>query len=138
MRKDGTAVDAAIATLFCNGVVHSHSLGIGGGFLMTIYIKAENRAYSLTAREMAPKASTENMYATNRSLSTAGAMAVAVPGELMGYVEAKNRFGNPKLSLMSLIEPSIKMCEEGFRVTRSAARAIKIAHERPKFNKMLR
>ena len=36
---NGTAVDAALATLFCNGVVHSNSMGIGGGFLMTIYIR---------------------------------------------------------------------------------------------------
>jgi hypothetical protein len=36
---NGTAVDAALATLFCNGVVHSHSMGIGGGFLMTVYIR---------------------------------------------------------------------------------------------------
>ena len=34
-----TAVDAALATLFCNGVVHSQSMGIGGGFIMTIYIR---------------------------------------------------------------------------------------------------
>ena len=36
---NGTAVDAALATLFCNGVVHSQSMGIGGGFIMTIYIR---------------------------------------------------------------------------------------------------
>ena len=29
MSEGGTAVDAAIAVLFCNGVVHSHSMGIG-------------------------------------------------------------------------------------------------------------
>jgi gamma-glutamyltranspeptidase len=37
--RNGTAVDAAIAATFCNGVHVSHSMGIGGGHIMTVYIK---------------------------------------------------------------------------------------------------
>lgn len=33
----GNAVEAAISTLLCIGVVHPHLSGLGGGFLMTIY-----------------------------------------------------------------------------------------------------
>ena len=36
LAKGGTAVDAAVATIFCNGVVNPQSMGIGGGFLMTV------------------------------------------------------------------------------------------------------
>ena len=51
---NGTAVDAAIATLFCNGLISSHSMGVGGGFLMTIYDKSSKKVTTIDAREAAP------------------------------------------------------------------------------------
>ena len=137
-RKNGTAVDAAIAVLICNGAVHSHSLGLGGGFFMIIYIKSEGKSYFLNAREMAPLKSDENMYKNPDSSSTDGPLAIAVPGELKGYVEAKTRFGNPQLSLMDLLKPTIEMCERGFKVTRSLAKTIASFKDKPKYDKNLR
>ena len=78
-KRNGTVVDAAIATLFCNGVVNSHSMGIGGGFLMTLYLREQNKVVTLNARETAPAASGPNMYAGNAELSKRGK-------ELRGYV----------------------------------------------------
>ncbi|GFQ97789.1 glutathione hydrolase 1 proenzyme, partial [Trichonephila clavata] len=38
LQTGGTAVDSALAALFCDGVVNPQSMGFGGGFLMTVYI----------------------------------------------------------------------------------------------------
>ena len=61
LQKKGTAVDAAIAVLFCNGVVTSESMGIGGGFIMTVHL-ANGTALSLVARETAPAAASRDMF----------------------------------------------------------------------------
>ncbi|VDO91667.1 unnamed protein product [Heligmosomoides polygyrus] len=60
--RGGNAVDAAVAALFCIGVMDSHSAGLGGGHFMTIYNATTQQCTVIDAREIAPKAATENMY----------------------------------------------------------------------------
>lgn len=62
MEKNGSAVDAAIAALFCNGIVNGHSMGLGGGFQMVIYSARERKTEVLDAREAAPLASKPGMF----------------------------------------------------------------------------
>merc|ERR1712142_356311 len=93
LQEGGTAVDAAVAALLCNGVYNSHSMGVGGGFLMTIYNHSTNTAEVLNARETAPGLTTEDMFHGNGSLSKKGPLAVGVPGEVAGYWEARRRYG---------------------------------------------
>lgn len=39
LEKNGTTMDAAIAAAICNGVMNAHSMGIGGGCVITVYSK---------------------------------------------------------------------------------------------------
>lgn len=72
MVDGGNAVDAAIATLFCIGVINSQSAGLGGGFFMTIYDAKNRTAHVLDARETAPLAATEDMFKGNATTSQRG------------------------------------------------------------------
>jgi gamma-glutamyltranspeptidase/glutathione hydrolase/leukotriene-C4 hydrolase len=70
--KNGSAVEAAIAALFCEGVVCVQSMGLGGGFLMTIYKRDTGSVQTLNAREVAPRAANTTMFNGNSTLSTVG------------------------------------------------------------------
>ncbi|XP_023296132.2 scoloptoxin SSD14 [Lucilia cuprina] len=116
----GSAVDAAIATLVCEGVILPHSMGIGGGFVATIYTKKVGRIETLIARESAPAAAHKNMFVGQTSIT--GARAGAVPGELLGYWELHQRYG--RLPWKVLFQPSIKLCKEGHWVSKYLAAAL--------------
>uniref|UniRef100_A0A336LEY9 CSON010856 protein n=1 Tax=Culicoides sonorensis TaxID=179676 RepID=A0A336LEY9_CULSO len=116
LKQNGSAVDAAIATLFCEGIACPQSMGLGGGFLMVIYIKETDTLETVNAREMAPLAATEDMFVNDTTgASSKGGLAVAVPGELKGYFEVHKKYG--KLPWRKLVEPTIELCREGHTVS---------------------
>ncbi|KAJ7375868.1 hypothetical protein OS493_038345 [Desmophyllum pertusum] len=49
--QKGNAIDAAIATALCVGVVNAHSAGIGGGGFMIIYDKKSGKTRAINFRE---------------------------------------------------------------------------------------
>lgn len=112
LKEGGSVADAAIATLFCEGVSCPQSMGLGGGFLLTIYIKDQHKVESLIARETAPAAATEDMFVDEK---VEGARAIAVPGELKGYWALHQRYG--KMEWAKLIRPTIELCRRGHVVT---------------------
>ena len=53
------------------------------------FLRSEGTALCLNAREVAPAASTVDMFQGNDSLSSDSSLSVAVPGEIAGYWEAR-------------------------------------------------
>ena len=54
-----------------------------------------------------------------------GVASIAIPGEILGYFEARKRFGNPNLSMKRIMKETIELCKRGITVSRSLARALK-------------
>lgn len=117
LKKGGSAADAAVAAMFCEGVTCPQSTGLGGGFVMTIYSKETRKVETLVAREKAPAAANETMYnGLPEKASQVGGLSIAVPGELAGLWEIHQKYG--VLKWEELIEPTIKLCEEGHVMSR--------------------
>lgn len=114
MKNNGSAADAAIAVLFCEGVTLPQSMGLGGGFLLTIYNRTTKTMETLIARERAPLAAHKDMF--NNVSSVEGILSVAVPGELKGYWALHKRYGKTEWS--KLVEPTIELCKNGHLVTK--------------------
>ncbi|KAF3906491.1 Gamma-glutamyltransferase [Dactylellina cionopaga] len=112
--KNGTAVDALIASGLCIGVINMYSSGLGGGGFMVIR-HPNGTSHSMNFREMAPGAAFKDMFNHDPKLAQHGGLAVGIPGEVMGYWTAWNMYG--RVPWKELFEPSIKICEEGARVT---------------------
>ena len=115
LNKGGNAVDAAIATGFALAVTYIDAGNIGGGGFMTIKINDE--VAFLDYREKAPKAAHRDMYLDENGdvieySSLIGGQAVGVPGTVAGFWKAHQRFG--KLPWEELVNPAIKLAEEGF------------------------
>jgi gamma-glutamyltranspeptidase/glutathione hydrolase len=116
LKRGGNAVDAAIATALALSVVDQASSGLGGGGFMVIYNAKDKKSFALDFRETAPAASRRELYLQDgkpvAALSLTGGLAVAVPGEVAGLVEAQKRFAT--LPLAALAAPAIKLASEGF------------------------
>ena len=115
LNKGGNAVDAAIATGFALAVTYIDAGNIGGGGFMTI--KMNDEVAFLDYREKAPKAAHRDMYLDENGdvieySTLIGGQAVGVPGTVAGFWKAHQRFG--KLPWKELVNPAIKLAEEGF------------------------
>ena len=116
LRHGGNAIDAAVAVGYALAVVYPAAGNLGGGGFMTIWF-ADGRKTFLDFREKAPHAARRNMYLYQdgnviKGLTTTGWLAVGVPGTVSGLEYAREKYGT--MPLTALIEPAIKLAEDGF------------------------
>lgn len=72
MARGGNAADAAIATMLCDGALCPEYMGLGGGFLMSVYNATTKKVMSINARETAPAAADEHMFSKDPTSSVVG------------------------------------------------------------------
>ncbi len=123
LKKEGNAIDAAVAVQFALAVVYPGAGNIGGGGFM-VYRSAKGEAASLDFRETAPLDASQSMYLDMygqpiNDLSLQGRLASGVPGSVDGMVKAHARYG--KLDWKELIQPAIDLAKNGFPITAAQA-----------------
>ena len=126
LAQGGTAVDAAVATVFAMSVTRPHYAALGGGGFLLYCPKPEKLVGSpaglrpsecqvLDFRERAPHAATRDMYLRDgkarTDLSQDGALASGVPGLVAGFLDAHSRWG--KIPRKRLLEKPIQLARVG-------------------------
>jgi gamma-glutamyltranspeptidase/glutathione hydrolase len=132
----GTAMDAAVATVFAMGVTEPHFAGIGGaGWL--IYRSANGKAASLDFEPTVPLEFDPEAFGRDGIHKTGtGHMVVAVPGVVAGMSAALERFGT--IDLADAIAPAERLAHDGVPVSVGFSSAYKAVAEGPGHDDRLR
>ena len=123
----GNAMDAAMASAFALSVVEPMMIGIFGAGFINYYDASSGEFVNIDNYSVAPAAAAPDMYETVSDtwpdyMETAGRenlvgyKAVGVPGALMGWIHAEERYG--KLGLDTVIQPAIRYARNGFPASR--------------------
>lgn len=122
LKAGGNAVDAAVAVGFALSVVEPNSSGIGGGGFMTIHSENGDSVF-VDFRERAPKGATPDMWVVTEdgkvigNQKNTGGKSVGIPGEVAGLEYAFKTYGSGNVTWEQVIEPAVKLAEEGYYVT---------------------
>lgn len=133
LKAGGNAVDAAVAVGFALAVTHPQAGNIGGGGFMLISLADEKKITAIDYREAAPAAATRDMFLdesgnVDRDRARYSRASAGVPGTVAGLLYALEHYGTmPRERVM---EPAIKLAEQGFPVPYGLAFALEKSHER--------
>ncbi|TGE22537.1 gamma-glutamyltransferase [Hymenobacter aquaticus] len=123
LQKGGNAYDAAVAVQFALAVALPVAGNIGGGGFL-LYRGHDGQEGALDFRETAPAAASRDMYLDKQGnvindLSTAGHLAVGVPGTVAGMVALHQKLG--QLSWVEVVQPAVDLAAHGLPLTAKEA-----------------
>ncbi|WP_374187560.1 gamma-glutamyltransferase [Priestia aryabhattai] len=117
LEEGGNAVDAAVAVSYALGVVEPYGSGIGGGGGMLILPGDQSdKPTFFDYRETSPTSSEDSEE------------GIGVPGFVKGMETVHEKYGSKKMD--QLIEPAIKLANDGFPVGQQLAERLKGAQYR--------
>ena len=141
LQGGGNAVDAAVATAFTLAVVYPYAGNLGGGGFMLVHLSGRNGTHArvpardtfIDFRETAPAAATADMYLDKQGniipgASIIGPQSIGIPGSVAGLALAEKRYG--RMGLKRVMEPAIRLAEDGFVMGDEEAKLLNDAHLR--------
>ncbi|KAG6814055.1 hypothetical protein H0H92_003102 [Tricholoma furcatifolium] len=140
LRKGGNAADAAVATSAALNVSEPSCCGIGGDAFCLFYDAKTKKVSALNGSGRSPEKLTIE-YARSRGhvgrIPLTDLNSVTVPGAAAAWVDTISKFGSGKLSVADVLEPAIRMAEEGIPVSEIHSNANLIKNASPNGDEML-
>ena len=111
----GNAMDAAVAAAFALGVCEPAASGLGGQTMMLIHDAAERGTFALDGSSRAPNRANSEIFKDIADERRRGYRSTTVPSTpaVLEYVSKK--YG--KLPLARVLEPAIRLAENGYEVS---------------------
>jgi gamma-glutamyltranspeptidase/glutathione hydrolase len=127
IQRGGNAADAAVAAAFVNVVTKPHRTHLGGDAFALVWRRRANEVDCLNAGGMAPFDAHAGLFPDD--LPQYGPLASTVPGLVDAVLALHAGYGTRPLSI--LLEPAIKLAEEGFPVSMRLAGALTMLQPLP-------
>jgi gamma-glutamyltranspeptidase/glutathione hydrolase len=112
--KGGNAIDAGVAAGISLGLLYFHFVNFGGVAPISIYLAREKRVLTISGLGRWPRAATLEYFRDHEKGIPAGVKRTVIPAAPDAWCMALQRYGT--LSFGDVIEPTLRLCEEGFPV----------------------
>lgn len=129
LEQGGNATDAMVAVQTVLGLVEPQSSGLGGGAFLLYFDAKQNQLTTFDARETSPIQAPVNLFMVDDDTpmnfldAVVGGRSVGTPATPKLLWERHKSSG--QLSWSAVLQPAIRIAEEGFTVTERLASSIK-------------